>query len=69
MCRGEGRGNSAGEKLYSLYQGDTLLCIGTVAQLAEWQGVSESTILWYATPRGRERYEDGIRAYRIEDDG
>lgn len=56
------------EKLYALYQGDTLLCIGTVEQLAKWQGVSVDTIKFYASPKGRSRYEDGMSAYLIEDD-
>ena len=55
-------------KLYALYKGDTLECIGTCKQLAEWQGCDERTIRWYATPWGSTRHDNGITVYPIDDD-
>lgn len=55
-------------KLYALYHGDTLICIGTCKQLAEWQGVDERTIRWHATPTGAARNEDGLLVIPIDED-
>lgn len=48
-------------RLYALYRGDDLLTVGTVEQLAAWQGVTVRTIKKYARPSARGR----MRAYLI----
>lgn len=48
-------------RLYALYRGDELLTVGTVEQLAAWQGVTVRTIKKYARPSARGR----MRAYLI----
>lgn len=40
---------------YALYKGDELLHIGTLHELAEYHGVKESTIRYYATTAYHER--------------
>ncbi|MBC2166175.1 hypothetical protein HCB26_06290 [Listeria booriae] len=53
---------------YALYQGDTLLKIGTADELAEYKQVKRKTILFYATPAYRKRTsEKSLRMIRLEE--
>lgn len=40
---------------YALYKGDELLCIGTIEEIAEDQGVQKETIKFYATDSYKKR--------------
>lgn len=42
---------------FALYHGDEFVAIGTVAELAERQGVTEETIKWYGTQAAEKRVE------------
>ncbi|MBC1801013.1 hypothetical protein [Listeria booriae] len=54
---------------YALYQGDTLLKIGTADELAEFKQVKRKTILFYATPSYRNRTsEKSLRMIRLEEE-
>ncbi|MBC1982803.1 hypothetical protein [Listeria booriae] len=54
---------------YALYQGDTLLKIGTAAELAEYKQVKRKTILFYATPAYQKRTsEKSLRMIRLEEE-
>ncbi|MBC2104012.1 hypothetical protein [Listeria booriae] len=54
---------------YALYQGDTLLKIGTADELAAYKKVKRKTILFYATPAYRKRTsEKGLRTIRLEEE-
>lgn len=45
---------------YALYKGDELMGIGTVDELADQQGIKETTIRYYLTPS----YQKRMRAYK-----
>ncbi|WP_242488466.1 hypothetical protein [Bacillus sp. TH22] len=39
-----------GLKEYAIYKGESLICIGTVQECAQYLGVLPKTILFYKTP-------------------
>ncbi|MDA5386971.1 hypothetical protein [Loigolactobacillus backii] len=43
------------KRIYALYHGDKYIYDGTVAELAEYLGVSQNTIQFYTTPAYRRR--------------
>ena len=45
-------------KTYALYKNDDLIATGTVSELAEMQGVKESTILFYGSPTYAKRIKN-----------
>ncbi|MBC1507348.1 hypothetical protein HCJ58_10305 [Listeria sp. FSL L7-1509] len=52
---------------YAMYQGDDLLIIGTLTELAEFKDVKRETILFYATPSYRKRTtEKGLRVIKLD---
>lgn len=61
-------------KEYALYQGDSLIDIGTIAELSDKWGISQSTLRWSASGVGKRRREgkrprkDTIIVIRIEED-
>lgn len=60
------------KKDYAFYRGDELVCWGTKEQIAEFTGLSMSSIDFYSTPSHKKRVETG--RYRsivieIEDEG
>ncbi len=55
-------------KMYALYHGDNILAVGTIRELANYLGVSERTIWFYATPTYKKRVENGYLVIRIEDE-
>lgn len=58
------------KKEYVLYQGDDILSIGTMREIAEDMGVKEATISYYGTPTYKKRTseEKGRRLVKIEED-
>ncbi|PFI51877.1 hypothetical protein COI73_01295 [Bacillus cereus] len=42
-------------KEYAIYKGESLICIGTVQECAQYLGVLPKTILFYKTPAYRKR--------------
>ncbi|MGB3684946.1 MAG: hypothetical protein WA991_03875 [Ornithinimicrobium sp.] len=44
----------------AVYQGDELLCLGTIDEVAEHLGVLQKTIRYYTTPT----YQRRLEAYR-----
>lgn len=55
------------DKLYSLYKGDAIQMVGTIEEIARWQGVEVKTARWYTYKRARTRGEDTLRAYAIDE--
>lgn len=60
-------------KEYALYKGDEFICLGTIKEIAEFEGVREDTIRFYGTRSYKERLEGrNIRnpkiLIKIEDD-
>ena len=54
---------------YALYKGDTFIMIGKIKEIAEYLGVSERTVHFYATPTYMKRNKDNhYIVIRIEDD-
>lgn len=40
---------------YALYKGDEFICLGTIKEIAEYEGVREDTIRFYGTRTYREK--------------
>lgn len=58
-------------KEYALYRGEEILCIGTVDEIAEKQGIRPETIYFYTTPAHQKRRansKNAMIAIEIEDD-
>ena len=54
---------------YALYKGDMFIMIGKIKEIAEYLGVSERTVHFYATPTYMKRNKDNhYIVIRIEDD-
>lgn len=49
-------------KEYALYKGEELLCIGTIKQIAEHQGVQEETIKFYGTDSYKKRISKRMKS-------
>lgn len=55
---------------YAMYQGDDLLIIGTLTELAEFRNVTRNTILFYMSNSYKKHVGDnGLCVIKIEDDG
>lgn len=50
------------EKEYAFYKGDELLCIGTIAEIAEHQNANPETIKYYGYPSYKKRIVDPTRS-------
>ncbi|WP_411842201.1 hypothetical protein [Salinicoccus sp. HZC-1] len=59
---------------YALYKGEDIICIGTTAEISDFQGVQEKTIKFYLTPTYKKRIEkrkkprNYLVLERLEDD-
>ncbi|MBK1994964.1 hypothetical protein JI640_03335 [Listeria ivanovii subsp. londoniensis] len=55
--------------VYAMYQGDDLLIIGTLTELAEFRNVTRDTILFYMSNAYKKRVgENGLCVIKLEDD-
>ncbi|MGE7854489.1 hypothetical protein ACQKNN_27265 [Bacillus paramycoides] len=49
-------------KEYVIYKGESLICIGTVQECAQYLGVPPKTILFYKTPAYKKRVANRKKA-------
>ena len=54
------------ETEYALYQGDSIVTVGTASELAEYMGVNPDTVRWYATDTAKKRQEKKKRGQKWE---
>lgn len=54
-------------KEYSVYKGDSLICIGTPIECAAEMGISLKSFHWYKSPSGVKRLK-GLSIERMEDE-
>lgn len=55
------------DKFYALYQGDELICSGTLEEIAKYQGVKVDTIKFYSYPVYRKRTKNGYVLIEVEE--
>lgn len=58
-------------RLYAVYKGDELICVGTAKECAEFTGMKESTINWASSPAALKRakkWKNAIEVYKWEID-
>lgn len=51
--------------LYALYRGDEFLCLGTLEEVAKWQGISMGTVRYAASPSNIKRAGSGKRLVAV----
>lgn len=44
-------------KIYAAYQGEEILCIGTIKEISKKLNMKESTVTWHGNPAAQKRRE------------